>query len=157
MATASINLPRAIWGSCKASAVAPGGYTSHRNCSDGWTVTPFVATARFLDRHRWRTRKLELLVSIRVHFFPTSPFPLSSLAANLTTTFLHFRHLVMRVGKKFYPMHSSVCLTHSSDQSPKRPIRIQSWMDVTREDGIAECQLTLANKDHMTATDNNDL
>ena len=80
MATASINLPGAIWGSCKASAVAPGGYTSHRNCSDGWTVTPFVTTARFLDRHRWRTRKLvrELLVSIRVHFSPLphslSPF-----------------------------------------------------------------------------------
>ena len=81
MATASINLPRAIWGSCKASAVAPGGYTSHRNCSDGWTVTPFVATARFLDRHRWqqrtRRRKLELLVRIRECTSPTSPFLLN--------------------------------------------------------------------------------
>ena len=68
-------------GSCKASAVAPGGYTSHRNCSDGWTVTPFVATARFLDRHRWqqrtRRRKLELLVRIRECTSPTSPFLLN--------------------------------------------------------------------------------
>ena len=73
MATASIK------GSCKASAVAPGGYTSHR--SDGWTVTPFVATARFLDRHRWqqrtRRRKLELLVRIRECTSPTSPFLLN--------------------------------------------------------------------------------
>ena len=66
-------------GSCKASAVAPGGYTRHR--SDGWTVTPFVATARFLDRHRWqqrtRRRKLELLVRIRECTSPTSPFLLN--------------------------------------------------------------------------------
>ena len=105
MATASINLSRAIWGSCKASAVAPGGYTSHRNCSDGWTVTPFVTTARFLDRHRWRTRKLvrELLVSIRVHFSPTSPFPLSSLAANLSLLASFTSGILSsRVGKKFY-------------------------------------------------------
>ena len=27
-------------------------YTSCRNCSDGWTVTPFAATAQFLDRQR---------------------------------------------------------------------------------------------------------
>ena len=122
MATASIYLSGgAIWGSCKASAVAPGGYTSHRNCSDGRTVTPFVATAQFLDRHRWRTRKSvpEILVSIRECTSPPLPHSLSlSLPSLLQTSqlgFLHFRHLVIGgIGKKVYPMHGSQIRTHKS-------------------------------------------
>ena len=36
----------------KLQLVRRGDYTSCRNCSDGWTVTPFAATAQFLDRQR---------------------------------------------------------------------------------------------------------